>query len=138
MRTSHTSGCSCDHCVDNLIKEMCPDSMDFIGKRADSILIEDVLDGEDYDDDVVIEKQGTLRAITVSTSTCPDCGGDGYYDDIGEIVCEDCGVVISGDDLPVLSIEYDADEADDSVGSSRGLEKMPGTRGSRGTHDPSI
>jgi len=112
--------------------------LDFIGKRADNILIEDVLDGEEYDDAEVVEKQGVLRAITVYTSTCPECRGDGYYDDLGEIICEDCGVVISGDNVPVLSVEYDADESDDSVGSSRGLEKMPGTRTSRGTHEPSI
>jgi len=117
---------------------MCPDSMDFINQRADSLLIEDVLDGEEYDDAVVIEKQGTLRAIQCHTSVCPDCGGDGYYNQIGEIICEECGVVISGDEQAMLSIEYDADESDDSVGSSRGLEKMPGTRTSRGTHEPSI
>lgn len=114
--------------------------LDFIGKRADSILVEDVLEGEEYDDDdaVIIEKQGTLRAIKSYTSTCPECGGDGYYNSIGEIICEDCGVVISGDNRAVLAVEYDADEADDSMGSSRGLEKMPGSRGSRGTHEPSI
>lgn len=115
-----------------------PEPLDFIGKRADNILVEDVLDGEEYDDAIVIEKQGTLRAIKSYTSMCPECDGDGYYNSIGEIICEDCGVVISGDDVPTLAVEYNADEADDSMGSTRGIEKMPGTRAARGTHEPSI
>jgi len=111
--------------------------MDFIGKRADNMLIEDVLEGEEYEDAEIIEKQGILRAVTFYTSECPECGGDGYYDKLGEIICEDCGVVISGDEQPTLAIEYSTD-GEGSIGTSRGVEKMPGSRSSRGTRDPSI
>lgn len=113
--------------------------MDFIGQRADNVVIKDVLEGEDTDEAQTITKNGVERKVVSYTATCPDedCGGDGYYDDIGEIICEDCGCVISGEKQPVVPLEYNAD-AKDSMGSSRGLEKMPGTRNSRGTHQPSI
>lgn len=113
--------------------------MDFIGQRADKVVIKDILDGDDprEEDSAVIVKGGVQREVISYTMTCPECAGVGYYDDIGQVICEDCGVVISGEEQATLAVEYNAD-ADDSMGSSRGLEKMPGTRNSRGTHEPSI
>lgn len=112
--------------------------MDFIGQRADKTLVRDVLEGEEVEGDTIV-KNGVEREIVSYTMSCPDddCDGDGYYDDIGEVICDGCGCVISGEKQPVVPLEYNAD-ATDSMGSSRGLEKMPGTRGSRGTQEPSI
>lgn len=30
------------------------------------------------------------------TMTCPECEGDGRYDSRGDVICEDCGVVLGG------------------------------------------
>lgn len=113
--------------------------MDFIGQRADKVVIRDLMEGEDTESVDTIVKNGVEREVVSYTSTCPesDCDGEGYYDDIGEIICDECGCVISGGRKPVVPLEYNTN-ANDSMGSSRGLEKMPGTRGSRGSHQPSI
>jgi hypothetical protein len=116
--------------------------MDFIDQRADKTVFKDVLESDDVDEDqLIIERGGRERRVVEYTMECPECDGDGYYDQIGQVVCEDCGVVISGDEEPTLAVEYNADNSSGdgaAVGSSRGLEKMPGTRNSRGTHEPSI
>lgn len=111
-------------------------NMDFINQRADKVVVHDVIEGEDVEG-VVIVKGGVEREVVSYTMTCPepDCGGDGYYDELGEVVCEDCGCVISGSGKPVVPTEYNAD-ADDSMGSSRGLEKM--SNSPSGTREPSI
>jgi hypothetical protein len=116
--------------------EMSGDELNFINQRADKISVHDILEGEEDDHEIVINKNGILRAIDEYTMTCPDCGGDGYYDDRGEVICEDCGVVISGGQDAVVPLEHNPDA--DSLGSSRGLEKMPGSRNSRGTREPRI
>lgn len=112
--------------------------MDFIGQRADKVVVRDMLEGEEAEGNTIV-KNGIEREIVTYTMSCPDedCGGDGYYDDRGEVICDECGTVISGEKQPVVPLEYNAD-ANDSMGSSRGLEKMPGTRSSRGTSQPSI
>lgn len=59
------------------------DNFNHVGKRADKIRASyDVEAGR-----IVVENY---------TMTCPDCEGDGYYDERGDVICEDCGVVIVG------------------------------------------
>jgi hypothetical protein len=105
-------------------------TMDFIGQRADRAIVTDILVGDEVDaENTVVRDDGVVKEVEVYTVSCDECGGDGYYDQLGEIICEGCGMVLSGDRDPVIPTEYNAD-ADDSVGSSRGLEKMGGHRGS--------
>lgn len=135
--TGHSIGCQCDECKESFTYRMSK-LMNFIGQRADKVVVRDILEGDETDNPVMV-KNGVEREIVSYTMSCPDddCGGDGYYDDIGEVICEDCGVVISGEKRAALPVEYNADDKG-SVGSSRGLEKMPGTRNSRGTQEPRI
>lgn len=102
--------------------------MSFIEQRADQMTVTDAIVGEVEQPNGIV-KNGILKEINHYTVSCDECGGDGYYDDLGEIICEGCGMVLSGERQPVIPTEYNAD-ADDSVGSSRGLEKMGGDRGS--------
>lgn len=104
--------------------------MDFIGQRADKFVVTDLKSIDEVEGDVVRQDTGIVKEVDHYTISCDECGGDGYYDGRGEIICEGCGMVLSGDDQPVIPTEYNAD-AKDSVGSSRGLEKMGGHRGSK-------
>lgn len=106
--------------------------MEFIGQRADKILVTDLLGVEDYEQANGIVKNGVVKEIEHYTMTCGECDGTGFYEEPGEVICEDCGMVLSGDRQPVFSTEFNADS--DSMGSSRGLEKMGEVRG---THQPS-
>lgn len=40
--------------------------------------------------------------------TCPDegCDGIGRYDNLGQVICQDCGMVISGDNQASLAVDY--------------------------------
>lgn len=101
--------------------------MSFIGQRADKVLVHGV---EQTDDGAFV------KDIEYTTRTCPDegCEGEGYYDKLGEIICDTCGTVISGEKKPTLRMEYGDD--DGTVGQSRGLEVMH--ERSRGSHEPSV
>lgn len=56
---------------------------DYIGQRADKLKVESVT-------------EDGYKEIEYYTMTCPDCAGIGYYEEGGEVICEDCGMVISG------------------------------------------
>lgn len=97
--------------------------MNFVGQRADKAIV--VGFGEMRDG--VITKE-----VDRYTITCPDCETAGRYDQRGEIVCEDCGFVLS-DRPATIATEYS--EGDDkSIGQGRGLEKMSNAHS---THEPS-
>lgn len=94
--------------------------MDFIGQRADQFTVVGL--GERHNG--IIAKE-----VEHYTITCEECeNGVGYYDDIGEIICDSCGMVLSGSSDPVLSTEYAGDG--ETIGASRGVEKMGGEEGS--------
>lgn len=94
--------------------------LDFIGQRADKAVVEAVQGVEEYQQENGIVTSGVVKKVDHFTMTCDECGGDGYYDQIGEVVCEDCGMVISHKPA-VVQTEY-GEEGD--AGGSRGLEKM--------------
>lgn len=52
-------------------------------------------------DKFVVEIEGGTKRATYYTMTCPDCGGVGRYDERGDVVCEDCGVLIAGPESPM-------------------------------------
>lgn len=79
----------------------------FRGKRADKISVNVVADPGDEDDDDVMVIDGRIRKeVEYYTITCDECGGDGYYEERGEVICEDCGLVLSGDDQVTLPVDY--------------------------------
>lgn len=89
--------------------------MDFIGQRADKFVVRDAVmrDGKIYKD------------VDHYTVTCPDCEGNGYYDNRGDVICEDCGAVLSGP--PVVPTEHRADDEQDTgnkMETSRGLGEV--------------
>jgi hypothetical protein len=108
-----------------LIPIMAGPHMDFVGQRADKAVVADTS---------VADDGSFTKEVEYYTMTCPDCDGDGYYDDLGEVICEDCGVVISGDKKPNLRMEYGDD--DGTLGGSRGLEVF--RERDRGSHQPGI
>lgn len=96
--------------------------MDFIGQRADKIVV--VGFGEMH--------EGTIaKKVEEYTVSCNECGGDGYYDERGEIICEGCGMVLSGHPA---TIQTEWSMSDDGMGMGRGLEKMGDQQF---THQPS-
>jgi hypothetical protein len=112
--------------------------MSFIGQRADKINVSDVGPVKDVaietDDDLII-RNGAVKEVERYTISCDDCGGDGYYDQLGEIICDDCGMVISGDSQPMIRTEY-SEGSDKQIGQGRGLEKMNKEIVPYGTHEP--
>jgi hypothetical protein len=36
-----------------------------------------------------------LKEVEHSTMECDECGGEGWYDDHGDVICDDCGMVLS-------------------------------------------
>lgn len=107
--------------------------MDFIGQRADKEKVQDVKGVEEVEYPNGMVKNGVLKELNHYTVSCDECGGDGYYDDIGEIICEGCGMVLSGERQPVIQTEFS--EYDGAVAKGRGVEKMNDTQFG---HEPSI
>jgi hypothetical protein len=101
--------------------------MHFIGTRADSYTVTGVKDPIEYEREDGVITTGVPKEVEHYTVSCDECGGTGFYDQIGEIICEDCGMVLSGDDQPIVMTEFG--DSDDGIGSSRGFEKMGEVRG---------
>lgn len=76
-----------------------PRNSNFIGQRADKAIVVDVGGVESVEQANGIVKNGVLKEVKRYTMTCDDCGGDGYYDRHGDVICENCGMVIN--DKPV-------------------------------------
>lgn len=113
--------------------EMTSPHMDFIGQRADKEILVDVDDVDAAEESHTVVKNGILREVKEYTISCDECDGDGYYDDIGEVICDGCGMVLSGDTPPVIQTEFS--ENDGAVARGRGVEKMNTTQFG---HEPSI
>lgn len=111
--------------------------MDFVGQRADKIVVVDSTVKE-VEDEYGMTKNGVVKEVVHYTMDCNECDGDGYYDQNGEVICEGCGMVLSGDRQATLSTEFS--EGSDSVGRGRGLEKMDrdSNKTTYGTHEPSV
>lgn len=96
--------------------------LDFVGQRADKAVVTDIKGVEEYQQADGVVTTGVVKEVKHYTVSCDECGGDGYYDQRGEVICEGCGMVLSGDSQPVIQTEFG--ESDDGVGGSRGLEKL--------------
>jgi hypothetical protein len=107
--------------ADSIDNNMCAHPLDFIGQRADKAVVTDIQGVEEYEQADGIVTTGVVKEVDHYTISCDECGGVGYYDDLGEVVCDGCGMVLSGDDRPVIQTEFGEDE---TAGGSRGLEKM--------------
>lgn len=71
------------------LKEM---QVDFTGQRADKFTVD-------------LTSRGGIE-INHYTITCDECGGTGYYNEIGEVICDTCGLVLAGGDSePPLSFK---------------------------------
>lgn len=108
--------------------------MSFVGQRADKLVVVDSTVKE-VEDGHGMTKNGVVKEVQHYTMGCkdPGCDGVGYYDQRGEVICDSCGMVISGEKQPTIRAEFsDSDE----VGTSRGLEKMNTNK--TGTHEPGI
>lgn len=101
----------------------------YVGKRADKFTIDDIVEADEDEIDGHIVRAGqTMKVVSHYTMTCSDCGGDGRYDDRGEVICEDCGFVVSGDRPITLAVDYDG---------SRGFSNDDPTN-TRGHSEPMI
>lgn len=109
--------------------------LSFRGKRADGHVVTGIHVGKGQRGDGPI-RHGVVKEVEYYTLTCPDddCDGEGYYNDIGEVICENCSIVISGDDQPKLQTETHTGEGH---GQGRGMEVMR-NHNQLGTHQPSI
>lgn len=110
--------------------------MSFIGQRADKAIVEDVSSVENLDSMDGVITTGVVKRVIRYTLECSECGGAGYYDQRGEVICDGCGMVLSNRDA-VVKTEFSEGEGN-APGSSRGLEKMHDGAAGRGTHEPSI
>lgn len=77
---------------ENLRRELKFMRVDPRGQRADKFTVN-------------LSKRGKIE-IDYYTMTCDECGGTGWHDDRGEVVCEDCGLVLSGGASPVVFKDY--------------------------------
>jgi hypothetical protein len=110
-----------------------PRNSNFIGQRADKALVVDVgNEVETVDTGGGFVKNGVLKEVERYTITCPDCDGDGYYDRRGDIVCEDCGVVINDQPVAVRG------GFDQGRGFSNEHDSDPRSRGNLDTAGPSV
>lgn len=90
--------------------------MDFVGQRADKAVV--VGFGE-------MHKGTIVKDVEHYTMSCDECGGDGYYDQRGDVICEGCGMMLNHKPS-VLDTEFS--DGDNGVGKSRGLAKMDKTQ----------
>lgn len=42
-----------------------------------------------------------LKDVEHSTMLCDECGGEGWYDERGDVICDDCGMVLTDDPMMV-------------------------------------
>ncbi|WP_229112797.1 DUF2318 domain-containing protein [Halapricum desulfuricans] len=57
-----------------------------------------------------------LKQVEHGTSTCDECGGEGWYDHHGDIICNTCGMVLNRTPLIVPEDEFN-DRAGDPSGN---------------------
>lgn len=103
------------------------------GMRADKTKVEEILNPKNsWGQYVMSEGESRLRKdLSRYTMSCDlnDCDGDGYYDNIGEVVCEECGRVISQKpDGPTDMVQY----SDKYCQGSNDPESGQGNRGASG------
>lgn len=72
----------------------------FHGQRADKFRVRRATQQDDSED------VSNGKVVEFYTVTCFECGGVGWYDNTGDIVCEDCDLIISGDRQAVLPVDY--------------------------------
>lgn len=58
-----------------------------------------------------------LKEVEYSTSECGECGGEGWKDEHGDVICRDCGMVLNA--TPEI-IPYDPETGRCSGGSRMG------------------
>jgi len=88
------------------LPKLMPQQYSFVGQRADKLTVEGVVGPDDVDEGEWLVDGKVMKKVSHYTVQCPDCGGDGYYDEKGQIVCEDCPVVISGNEQPAIPVDY--------------------------------
>lgn len=44
-----------------------------------------------------------LKRVEYSTQTCPECDGEGWTDEYGDVICEDCGLMLN--ETPMIAPE---------------------------------
>ncbi|WP_143421016.1 hypothetical protein [Halorubrum halodurans] len=49
-----------------------------------------------------------LKEVDYSTSACDECEGEGWYDERGDVICDDCGMMLNS--TPMLVADGDFDE----------------------------
>lgn len=97
--------------------------MNFIGQRADKIVVEDATVGEDG---------AIYKDVNRYTVTCPECDCVGRYDERGDIICDGCGMVLGGE--PVVPTEHGTGEREDAGGDNM----SPASRGLGRTDTPPV
>lgn len=68
------------------------DRMDFIGQRADVISVRRATHADPPEEQV----GDPPKVVEQSTVSCDECESVGYIDNIGQIICSGCGMVLSG------------------------------------------
>lgn len=64
----------------------------------------------------VYGSQTLLKKVEYTTSSCGECGGEGWIDDHGDTICDDCGMVMNSTPMMVA----DNDEASHTGGPTAG------------------
>jgi len=98
----------------------------FVGQRADKFTVTGVDSIQEYENEEGIRTKGVVKKIDHYTISCDECGGDGFYDQRGDVVCEGCGMVLVGDPAPVFM------DASGSRGYADEGNNISNTRGPQG------
>lgn len=112
-----------------------PRNSSFVGQRADKAIVVDVGGVETIEQPSGMVKNGVVKEVQRYTITCPLCDGDGYYDQRGDIVCEDCACVIN--DRPV-AIREDYSGSRGFRDNTRGARDGDSRNRTEATNEPSI
>lgn len=98
--------------------------------RADKFKITGIKNMKRSDGTYIMGGRSRLvKEVDYYTMECPECGGDGWYDERGDVICEngECGCVLSYDgrkNKPLIYPEDDYGGASDSS-ISRGASGHP-------------
>ena len=102
-----------------------------VGKRADKSKVVEILNDKDSKGRPIMDGPRLKKKVRRYTMTCDmsNCTGIGRYDEIGEVICQNCGRVISQDPVRgakmMISFESHYGSCDDDDGEDMGASGEP-------------
>lgn len=97
---------------DSVVNEIYPEKVDRLGFPLAEL---QQVEWETYPG--VFGPNTLMKRVEHSTSTCSECGGEGWKDELGDVICNGCGLVLNSS--PQI-IAYDPENGRCNGGSRQG------------------